>query len=385
MLSVAVWFALLTLVSDYHVPTKEVTYPCLYSNEVVMLPPTALMIPDSVVPLFNTNARRKAAKANRKNLTVAQLNNWFNIDVADVGNDFVQPHSEQSSYRATVSNIGRGRYWCEFGLVIRKHLVLAQSDVVFVNGLDMGMIRSGHGYIARRLAYVLQMNYAYGIEFINLNSGDVNDQARHTNPNNHWGMQGHAIYTRYEIVDTSILRIKKYREDFYTGRTEFEGEKQLGGKMALFAVVKVPVAGGEYLPATLITLRTWSKRGDEPKYREHVSRLLRQRMSKYNTTLVLMGGDIWDSLCKSVRLDLYVTQRSSVNYVDDKDVPRLGSRWRDDFICGKGFDLLDPQIQVPNAFRDKLTRSYMPIHDHPTVSVNLELGRGGEDEEFEEE
>ena len=46
--------------------------------------------------------------------------------------------------------------------------MLSQADVVLLNEIDWGMKRTSYRHTAKELAAALRMNYAYGVEFVEL-------------------------------------------------------------------------------------------------------------------------------------------------------------------------------------------------------------------------
>ena len=83
------------------------------------------------------------------------------------------------------------------------------------------------------------MNYAYGVEFLELTGGELEERKLYPGANE-WGYHGNAILSRYPLRDVRMLRFPGI-EKWYDGRrapTKAEQvQKRLGGRMALFATV----------------------------------------------------------------------------------------------------------------------------------------------------
>ncbi len=108
--------------------------------------------------------------------------------------------------------------------IMQQSETLASADVVILNELDWGMKRSGYRNVPADLAAALDMNYAYGVEFIEcdpLSTGtetfDGVDPAQREEliANNQVdrarfrGMHGSAILSRYRLDNVKITRLPK--------------------------------------------------------------------------------------------------------------------------------------------------------------------------------
>ena len=69
-------------------------------------------------------------------------------------------------------------------------------DVILANELDDGCARSGNKNTARELAQAFGLNYAWGLEFIEL----VNDE-------NAKGFHGNAVFSRWPIRRAGVIRL----------------------------------------------------------------------------------------------------------------------------------------------------------------------------------
>jgi endonuclease/exonuclease/phosphatase family metal-dependent hydrolase len=152
---------------------------------------------------------------------------------------------------------------------------LRGADVLVLNEVDKGMGRTGYRDIARDLAASLGMNYAFGVEFVEVggleppppNRETADDIARirtvsaetEPDPELYLGLQGNAILSRYPIDRVSVLRLPACH-DWYAGEKQqtsflekgkrfavntFLGESiqrevRRGNRMALIADLRVP-------------------------------------------------------------------------------------------------------------------------------------------------
>jgi endonuclease/exonuclease/phosphatase family metal-dependent hydrolase len=160
--------------------------------------------------------------------------------------------------------------------VIESQLATLQGvDVLVLNEVDWGMKRTEYRDVARELASALRMNYAYGVEFVEVDPlFDLDTEQVHltdaqqdqrlqqdlqVDRQRYHGLHGTAILSRYPIEHARILRLpvcydwygKEYEaiSKLEQGRRwsahklfreRVERELRQGGRMALIADVSVP-------------------------------------------------------------------------------------------------------------------------------------------------
>ncbi len=110
-----------------------------------------------------------------------------------------------------------------------------EPDVVLLTEVDRGCSRSGYAHVAREWAETLEMNYVFGVEFIELPR-----ESGPGGPLDEVCERGHAILSRFPLGNVEVMRYAVQR-DWYIPpeeRDEFS-EPRLGGRMALLADVKV--------------------------------------------------------------------------------------------------------------------------------------------------
>ncbi|MGC2661991.1 MAG: endonuclease/exonuclease/phosphatase family protein [Bryobacteraceae bacterium] len=156
------------------------------------------------------------------------------------------------------------------------------ADVVVLDEVDDGVKRTKYRNVARDLAKALNMNYVYGVEFIELDriylGMEKMDQADkfshaagevfHLEPSRYLGLEGSAILSRYPIHDARIVRLPQ-RYDWYhqeikaisdvekarrwTSEQLFEEritrQVRRGGRMAMVVDLEVPQS-----PTGLVTV-----------------------------------------------------------------------------------------------------------------------------------
>jgi endonuclease/exonuclease/phosphatase family metal-dependent hydrolase len=158
---------------------------------------------------------------------------------------------------------------------IRDELrVLASADVIVLDEVDDGVKRTNYRNVARDLAQALDMNYVYGVEFVELDriylgarKMDIVDVPRQhqtaetygVDPKRYLGLEGSAILSRYPILSAKIVRLPQ-AYDWYHGEVaaisdlerarRWSAEKlfqeriqrqvRRGGRMMLIANLAVP-------------------------------------------------------------------------------------------------------------------------------------------------
>ena len=160
--------------------------------------------------------------------------------------------------------------------IIESQLTTLQGvDVLVLNEADWGMKRTEYKDVARELAAALHMNYAYGVEFVEVDPlFDLDTEQVHltdaqqdqrlqqdlqVDRQRYHGLHGTAILSRYPIERARILRLpvcydwyaKEYKaiSKLEKGkrwsaqklfRERVERELRQGGRMALIADISVP-------------------------------------------------------------------------------------------------------------------------------------------------
>lgn len=134
-------------------------------------------------------------------------------------------------------NAERGRWWKEFAPILQGY------DVIILNEMDIGMARSDQQHTTRNLARYLGMNYAWGLEFVELTVGDANDREGVVKgAQNVHGLHGSAFLAKCNITNPVVFRDLngQYFSDGKVPNIDPSGlEKRLGGRMGMFGRIQV--------------------------------------------------------------------------------------------------------------------------------------------------
>lgn len=156
------------------------------------------------------------------------------LDTPEISNNFFSRDlisGTLSSLRIGEWNAERGTNWHVFDKFF------PDADIIILNELDWGMARSGNVHTVRLMADALGMNYAYGVEFMELTNGNAKEINATVGITNVAGYHGNAVLSKWSISDVKIIRLHPLYDLLYEPKTKgmAAGERRLGGRMALFA------------------------------------------------------------------------------------------------------------------------------------------------------
>ena len=153
---------------------------------------------------------------------------------AETDNFVEPPKTVPEALGVLMFNMERGVNLEEIREFLRDCPDIQPFDLILANELDDGCARSGNKNTARELAKAFGLNYAWGLEFIEL----VNDE-------NEKGFHGNAVFSRWPIRRAGVIRLPE-EYNWY-----FDRQRRIGGRLAVFAELDV---GGKPLGAVSIHL-----------------------------------------------------------------------------------------------------------------------------------
>jgi len=178
-------------------------------------------------------------------------------------------------------NAEQGRRWLE------STELLKNADVIILHEMDIGMARSDQQHTTRLMAYYLGMNYAWGLEFVELTLGDKQDrEGISATEENFHGLHGNAILSKCKIFDATILR-NKVGPYFSKEPNDVNAkglERRLGGRMIMLSRI---IFNGK----SIVIGNTHKIDG----FREAINDYI-------NLSPSIIAGDQAPSLCKDVGL-----------------------------------------------------------------------------------
>jgi endonuclease/exonuclease/phosphatase family metal-dependent hydrolase len=205
--------------------------------------------------------------------------------------------------------------------VIQTQLrTLQESDVLILNEVDLGMKRTGDRDVSRDLAAALHMNYAFGVEFVEVDplfdlgteKVDLPDKDQEqrleedlkVDSERYRGLHGNAILSRYPIERARIVRLplcydwygkevkaiaKLEQGKRWSARKLFgeriEREVRRGGRMALIVDLAVPALPTGRL--TVVSVHLENK--CTPGCRQRQMKALLGVLQAINNSVILAG------------------------------------------------------------------------------------------------
>lgn len=276
-------------------------------------------------------------------------------------------------------------------LIMEQVTQLTESDVIVLNEVDWGMKRTGYRNVVADLAAALKMNFAYGVQFVEVDpialgierfeGLPVEDQSElvketRVDPDRYRGLNGTAILSRFPLENVRLRPFEHQAYDWYSqeltsvhplekgkrkaAKLVFQEivrrEVRRGGRMMLLAEIADPgIPGGR---ATIVATHLEDRTKPEGR-RKQLQELLSQIKDISNP--VILAGDMNTS-----------TQDSTPTSLAREVKKRLGSKsfWLMQgikFLAGLKFpDLVLGGLNVYRKQADPTVRSV------PLVAPNAE-------------
>ena len=108
---------------------------------------------------------------------------------------------------------------------------LANSDVISLNEVDIGMPRTKYKNVVAELASTLHYNYAFATEFVEVNP--LFEKTIIVDPKRYIGLHGNAVLSRYPIKSAKIIRLPqmyKWYEAEIEKKSPLEHARRIGAK-----------------------------------------------------------------------------------------------------------------------------------------------------------
>lgn len=228
------------------------------------------------LPTPSRDARRAAASGPRSRLDhAALLTNWDCLTHVELRQPVAAPIPPSLTVAAW--NIERCKRVPEAAQLLRT----SGADIVLATEMDHGMARSGQRHTTRDLAGALGMGYAFGVEFVELGTGDPYETGLFADiPNTH-GLHGNAILSRYPMENVALLPLEASGQ-WFTGTPKNDGQFRIGGRMAMAAQI------GD---VTFVSVH-YESESDAAGRADQTRRLLALVAQLYGDGPCVIGGDL---------------------------------------------------------------------------------------------
>lgn len=225
---------------------------------------------------------------------------------------------DQRFFRRLTPAVRSSRF--DLAKILDQSEKLSQADIVVLNEVDWGLKRTDYRNVARELATALQMNYAYAVEFVEVDpltlgtetlegetGADKPEMVKNlaVDKTRTLGLHGTAILSRFPLSNVRVVRFVNQGHDWFAdekkGVSELEkgkrkgaglvfGEKifrevRRGGRMMLLAEIENPSIPGGMLTVVATHLEARAKPGERLKQLQEVLR----EIQGINHPVVLAG------------------------------------------------------------------------------------------------
>jgi hypothetical protein len=180
-------------------------------------------------------ANRSAAELNQEVMPMLKR--------VEVSNKFGGAAGDKSMIHVVAWNAERGKDWD----VLSDFVI--DVDILILNEMDWGMAWSGNVHTTRMMHDELKMNYAFGVEFMELTNGNAKEINATLGMNNLVGYHGNVVMSKWQIVEIrTVCRHQLYEHLYKAKQNRMDvGERRLGGRMAFSLSLKCQMDNGCFL------------------------------------------------------------------------------------------------------------------------------------------
>ncbi|NVD37474.1 endonuclease/exonuclease/phosphatase family protein [Ensifer sp. HO-A22] len=171
---------------------------------------------------------------------------------------------------------------CLFAPESAAHLAATGAPVVLLSEMDDGMARTGQRHPTAEVATILQMEYGYGVEFIELGLGSDTELEFCKDDFNEKGFHGNALMASVPLGRPFMLRLWGERLWFMDGGDQ----PRVGERFAIGAVIETEAG-------PFVAVSTHLESATTAPYRERqVKELIDTIDEAFPGKPVLIGGDL---------------------------------------------------------------------------------------------
>ncbi len=146
--------------------------------------------------------------------------------------------------------------------ILEQAALLRQADVIVLNEVDWGLKRTDYRNVAADLAERLGMNFAFGVQFVELSPIQIKQEIKAedesekevldliaVDPDRYKGLQGVAILSRFPLENVRLLPFKNQPYDWYESEKKGvslleKGKRQISKRVFLEKILPEVRRGG---------------------------------------------------------------------------------------------------------------------------------------------
>ncbi len=161
-----------------------------------------------------------------------RLATW-NIEWSIETDQAITAFTDRKGYQALINQDKFKSSSKKYKKALEERDLLAEADIILLQEMDIGVKRSGYRDAAKDLANALDMNYAYGAAYlevdpailgtedIHFKDGAIDDKEAmeyfRVDPKRYKGMFGSAVLSRYPIKSATVIPLRNQGYDWYWG------------------------------------------------------------------------------------------------------------------------------------------------------------------------
>jgi Galactosyltransferase len=330
----------------------------------------------SALPNIGIGTRKKWLDSLQSNMLASVVDEFKLLDVVQINNTiaptencFLRTGHLERPIKVVEFSAGGAKYWSEFAKIVQSQI--SDADIIILNEMDVGMARSGNVQTAFRLAQELSMNFAWGIESVeltNVNNGEGTGA-------NWLGFTGQAILSKCNLYDPLLIR-ENYDEN------QMKESQRVGSNAGLFVRTgnadAVLGRANHIVVGSIHKVDAYLHKWDVWNYQfGHGPSELVQGTARKDQIGSIVAGDMSRAVCKEYGLQNVDRVRKRATFPADCATGDFG-HGRYDFICGnlmhyKGREdesylpCYKPDVLEPNQSNAALIQ----ISNHSVISILL--------------
>ena len=262
-------------------------------------------------------------------------------------------------------NAERGTKWIDLSrkLQLLSSIENREIDIIILNEMDIGMARSNNIHTTRLLAESLNMNFAFGVEFIELTNGNQQETVSTKNMTNRFSIHGNAILCKCKFLrlNSTIFR-SKIEAIYFSNKKAFTNangfEKRIGGRMAMFVEAKM---NNYYKPLLLGSIHKLHK-NDYNRVKNYIDMY-------QNDTIIIVGGDQSHGFCPSVGLKYFCHKNCKHTWPSNCETGYFGQAVGD-IICSNENSTISTKYQ-DQTLLPCIDSIQLSDHAFPRLSIVL--------------